>query len=53
MRHKVKHVHFVGMGGTDASREQGPLGLETRGCDRPRVASAAGRVMSKVGSHGR
>ena len=37
MRHKVKQVHFVGIGGTAASREQGPLW----GCDRPRVASAA------------
>jgi len=26
-RHKVKHVHFVRMGGTDASREQGPSAL--------------------------
>ena len=37
MRHKVKHVHFVGSGGTDASREQGP----PWGCDRPRAASTA------------
>jgi len=44
MKHKVKHVHFVGMGGTDASREQGPLGAGTRGWDRPRAASAAGCV---------
>ena len=38
MKHKVRRIHFVGIGGTDASREQGP---RLRGCDRPRVASAA------------
>lgn len=39
MKHKVRHVHFVGIGGIAMSREQGP---RLRGCDRPRMASAAG-----------
>jgi hypothetical protein len=52
MRHKVKPVHFVGMGGTAASREQGPVAVFAKGCDRPRAASAAECVMSKVGSRG-
>ena len=39
MKHKVRHVHFVGNGGTDTRREQGSRGA---GCDRPQVASAAG-----------
>ena len=38
MKHKVRHIHFVGKGGVAASREQGP---RMRGCDRPRVALAA------------
>jgi hypothetical protein len=38
MKHKVRQIHFVGGGGTAASREQGP---RLRGRDRPRVASAA------------
>jgi hypothetical protein len=38
MKHKVRRIHFVGRGGVDASREQGP---RLRGCDRPRVAPAA------------
>ena len=49
MRHKVKHVHFVGIGETAASREQGPL----RGCDRPRAASAAGLVALTIGGQRR
>lgn len=40
MRRKVKHVHFVGIGGAAVSREQGPAGLKA-GCDRPRLAPAA------------
>lgn len=40
MRHKVKHVHFVGIGGVAMSREQGPAGL-LAGCDRLRLAPAA------------
>jgi hypothetical protein len=42
MKHKVKHVHFVGIGGTAASREQGPVDGVLTGCDRPRAASDAG-----------
>ena len=41
MKHKVKRVHFVGIGGTAASRKQGPVALCAAGCDRPRAASAA------------
>jgi hypothetical protein len=44
MKYKVKRVHFVGIGGTDASRKQGPAALGAVGCDRPRVASAAGGI---------
>ncbi len=39
MKHKVKKVHFVGMGGTGASSEQGPA--RSAGCERPRATSAA------------
>ena len=42
MKYKVKRVHFVGIGGTDASRKQGPAAFCAAGCDRPRAASAAG-----------
>jgi hypothetical protein len=42
MKYKVKHMHFVARGGADTSRKQGPLMLDVRGCDRPRVAPAAG-----------
>ena len=45
MRHKVKHVHFVGRGGAAMSREQGPAAFGATGCDRPRVAPAADSVM--------
>ncbi len=38
MKHKVKKVHFVGMGGTGTSSEQGPA--RSAGCARPRVTSA-------------
>lgn len=38
MKHKVRRIHFVGIGGTDTSREQGP---RVRGCDRLRAESAA------------
>jgi hypothetical protein len=44
MKYKVKRVHFAGMGGTATSRKQGPATLRAAGCDRPRVASAAGRI---------
>jgi hypothetical protein len=37
MKHEARQIHFVGGDGTAASREQGP---RSRGCDRPRVASA-------------
>gem|GEM_PF-5519341 len=50
MKHKVKHVHFVGIGGTAESREQGPLAVFARGCDRPRSAWAAGCVVSRARS---
>ena len=42
MKYKVKRVHFVGTGGTAASRKQGPAAPGAAGCDRPRAASAAG-----------
>jgi hypothetical protein len=45
MKHKVKHVHFVGKGGAAMSREQGPVAVGATGCDRPRVAPAADSVM--------
>lgn len=41
MRHKVKHVHFVDIGGAAASSEQGPVAGYATGCERPRVAPAA------------
>jgi hypothetical protein len=44
MKYKVKRVHFVGIGGTDASRKQVPAALGAVGCDQPRVASAAGCI---------
>ena len=44
MKYKVKRVHFVGIGGTDTSRKQGPVAFHAAGCDRPRVASAAGLI---------
>jgi hypothetical protein len=40
MKHKVKHVHFVGRGGVTMSRELGPVFLAT-GWDRPRLVPAA------------
>ena len=45
MRHKVKHVYFVGGGGAAMSRERGPAAVGATGCDRPRVAPAADCVM--------
>ena len=42
MKYKVKRVHFVGIGGADTSRKQGPVALFVTGCDRPGVALAAG-----------
>ena len=44
MKHKVKKVHFVGIGGTGASSEQGPA--LRAGCERPRVTAAAVMVTS-------
>jgi hypothetical protein len=41
MKHKVKHVHFVGIGGVAMSRKQGPIAASAMGCDRPRLALAA------------
>ncbi len=46
MKHKVRRIHFVGIGGTDTSREQGP---RVRGCERPRAESAAD---GQAGSYG-
>ncbi len=45
MRHKVKHVHFVGRGGAAMSREQEPAAVGATGCDRPRVTPAADSMM--------
>lgn len=45
MRHKVKHIHFVGRGGAAMSREQGPVTFVVTGCDRPRMAPAADCVV--------
>lgn len=44
MKYKVKQVHFVGMGGADRSRKQGPVTLWVTGCDRPQMAPAADPV---------
>jgi hypothetical protein len=44
MKHKLKHVHFIGGGGVAMSREQGPVALVVTGCDRPRLAPAADAV---------
>jgi hypothetical protein len=44
MNYKVKRFHCVGMGGTAASRKQGPVAYLATGCDRPRAASAAGEI---------
>lgn len=50
MKHKLRHVHFVGIGGTALRREQclPPSGGR---CDRPRRASAADSPSAKEG-HG-
>ena len=39
MTHKIRHRHFAGIGAADTNREQGS---RAAGCDRPRVAPAAG-----------
>ncbi len=42
MKHKVRHVHFVGIGGMTASRERVPAApFGAVGGDRPRAGSAA------------
>jgi UDP-N-acetylmuramate-alanine ligase len=41
MKHKVKHVHFVGIGGVAMSSKQGLVAAVATGCDRPRLALAA------------
>ena len=46
MKHKVKHVHFVGIGGVAMSREQGPVTSWVTGCDRRRLAPAAAVTVS-------
>ena len=33
MKYKVKRVHFVGRGGADTSRKQGPVAFYATGCD--------------------
>jgi len=53
MKHKVKRVHFVGGGGADTSRKQGPVAFFATGCDRPRVAPAADRAVSCSREDGR
>ena len=51
MMHKVRHVHFVGIGGAAMSRKQGPVTFFVTGCDRPRLAPAAAATdSSDVGS---
>ncbi len=42
MKYKVKKVHFVGIGGTGTSSEQGPA--QRAGCERPRVMSAVDQM---------
>jgi hypothetical protein len=46
MRYKVNRVHFVGIGGAAASREQGS---RVAGCDRPRAAPSAVLIAMKDG----
>ena len=46
MKHKINHIHCVGQGGVDTSREQGP---RARGCERPRVARAADERWGRIG----
>jgi hypothetical protein len=46
MKHKVKHVHFVGIGGVAMSREQGPVTYGVTGSARPRLAPAAAATVS-------
>jgi hypothetical protein len=41
MKHKVKHVHFIGGGGDAKSRKQGPVAALATGCDRPQLAPSA------------
>jgi hypothetical protein len=40
MKHKIKHVHFVGIGGAAMSSEQGPA-MCMAGCERLRVGLPA------------
>ncbi len=46
MKYKVKRVHIVGIGGVAANRKQGPVTFVVTGCDRPRVAPAAGFIVT-------
>jgi len=41
MRHKVKRVHFVGIGGATRAVSRAPSQVLATGCERPRVAPAA------------
>jgi hypothetical protein len=43
---QAQHVHFAGMGGAAMSRKQGPVTFWVTGCDRPRLAPAAGAADS-------
>jgi hypothetical protein len=45
MKYEVKRVHFVGIGGADTNRKQGPVTFRGTGCDRPRVAPPADCVL--------
>ncbi len=50
MKHKVKHMHFIGIGGVDMSRKQGPVAGVATGCDRPRLALAADTFARRTGT---
>ena len=41
MKHKVRHIYFVGIGGMPASRERVPAAAKAAGGDRPRAGSGA------------
>ena len=45
MRHKVKKVHFVGVGGALRAESRSPSRGYAMGCDRPRVAPDADTAM--------
>jgi hypothetical protein len=45
MKHKVKHVHLVGTGGTAMSRKHGLVVLGTTRCDWPRMVLTAEMIV--------